>query len=361
MKEKMNNTKGILLVNLGSPDSYSEVDVRKYLDEFLMDERVIDLPYLLRRFILSAFILPKRPKNSAHAYKTIWWDEGSPLIVLSERLLEGVRKKVSVPVELGMRYGNPSIEYGVKQLIEKSGGDLKEIMLVPLYPHYAMATYETVVEKTKEVIKKNKLDITLSLLPPFYDHPDYIKALVESAKEYLHSEYDHILFSFHGVPERHLKKTDHTKKHCLKVENCCHTPSEAHSVCYRHQCIRTVEEFAKKANLPEGKFSISFQSRLGVDKWLQPFTDQEISRLAKEGVKKMLLLCPAFVSDCLETLEEIAMQGKETFIEAGGEEFTQILCLNDHPLWVDTLSNWLNNNAEGMRRKYYEDLLLKEK
>jgi len=355
----MDKRKGILLVNLGSPDSYSVQDVTKYLDEFLMDERVLDLPYLLRRFIVSAFILPKRPQKSAHAYETIWWEEGSPLIVLSERLLAGVRDKVNFPVELGMRYGNPSIEFGINQLLEKSEGKLEEIMLVPLYPHYAMATYETVVVKTKEVVKKNKPNIKLSLLPPFYDNADYINALVESASDYLNKNYDYVLFSFHGVPERHLKKTDYTQKHCLNVDDCCNTKSEVHNICYRHQCIRTVEEFAKKANLPEGKYSVSFQSRLGVDKWLQPFTDKEFERLGKEGIKKLLVFCPAFVSDCLETLEEIAMQGKETFIEAGGEEFTQIPCLNDHSIWIDTLSKWINNNATEMNKEFYENLLLK--
>lgn len=355
----MDNRKGILLVNLGSPDSYSVQDVKTYLDEFLMDERVLDLPYLLRRFIVSAFILPKRPQKSAHAYETIWWQEGSPLIILSERLLEGVRNKVNFPVELGMRYGNPSIEYGINQLVEKSGGKLEEIMLVPLYPHYAMATYETVVVKAKEVVKKNKLKIKLSLLPPFFDNSDYINTLVESASEYLNKNYDYVLFSFHGVPERHLKKTDYTKKHCLQVDNCCNVNSEVHNVCYRHQCIRTVEEFAKKAKLPVDKYSVSFQSRLGVDKWLQPFTDKELERLGKEGIKKLLVLCPAFVSDCLETLEEIAMQGKESFIEAGGEEFTQIPCLNDHSTWIETLSKWINNNAAGMNKEFYENLLLK--
>ncbi len=335
--------RGILLVNLGSPDSTSVKDVRKYLHQFLMDERVIDAPYLIRKMIVGLFILPFRPKESAHAYQQIWWNEGSPLIVISRKLHALLQERIDEPVELAMRYGNPSIEYGVKNLLEKG---VKEIFLFPLYPHYAMATFETVVVEVERVFKKLKANIKLNIQQPFYDDADYIAALTESTKAFLKDDYDYLLFSYHGVPERHCKKTDPTGNHCLTAENCCQVASEAHAVCYRHQVFRTTEEFVKAAGIPEGKYSVAFQSRLGVDAWLAPPTDHEIVRLAEEGVKKLLVMCPAFVSDCLETLEEIGLRAKESFLEAGGEEFHLIPCLNDHPKWVDTLAKYCTKEGQ---------------
>ncbi|MEZ4747817.1 MAG: ferrochelatase [Calditrichia bacterium] len=331
------NKRGVLLVNLGSPDSTSVADVRKYLREFLMDARVIDAPYPIRKMIVELFILPFRPKNSAHAYQTIWWDEGSPLIVLSQRLHNGVQEKLEIPVELGMRYGNPSIESGIRKLINQG---VQEIFLFPLYPHYAMATYETVVVEAERVLKKLKSGVKLTKQPPFFDHPGYISALFESAKAYLEKEFDYLLFSYHGVPERHCKKTDPTGEHCFKVDNCCEVPSPAHLTCYRHQVFRSTEEFVKLANIPKEKYSVAFQSRLGMDAWLQPATAEEVLRLAENGVKKLLVMCPAFVSDCLETLEEIGIGVKQSFLDAGGEEFTMIPCMNDHPEWIAQLAEW---------------------
>lgn len=328
--------RGVLLVNLGSPDSTEVSDVRRYLRQFLMDARVIDAPYPIRKMIVELFILPFRPKNSAHAYQQIWWEEGSPLIVISRRVQTLLQEKVDMPIELAMRYGNPSIKYGIRKLLEDQRVD--EIFMIPLYPHYAMATYETVVVEVKRVLKKLKANVKLTIQPPFYDDPRYIKALVENSKEYLQEGYDHLLFSYHGVPERHCKKADPTGKHCLQVENCCNVPSPAHATCYRHQVFRTTEELVKLAGIPQDKHSVAFQSRLGVDAWLKPFTAEEIERLAKSGVKKLLVICPAFVSDCLETLEEIGLRGKESFLENGGEEFQLIPCLNEHPLWIEHLA-----------------------
>ncbi|RMG62388.1 MAG: ferrochelatase [Calditrichaeota bacterium] len=337
--------RGVLLVNLGSPDSTEVADVRRYLNQFLMDERVIDLPYPLRKLIVGLFILPFRPKNSAHAYRSIWWEEGSPLIVISRRLQAEVQKRLQDPVALGMRYGNPSIEAGLKELLNRTGGQLEEVFLVPLYPQYAMSTYETVVVETERVLKKMKLPIRLQVLPPFYNHPDYVSVLVESAREYLSEPYDFLLFSFHGLPERHLRKTDPTGQHCLKVANCCQTPSPAHERCYRHQALVTTRRFVEAAGIPEGKWGVAFQSRLGKDTWLTPFTDQEIARLAGEGVKRLRVICPGFVADCLETLEEIGIRGKETFFAAGGEDFQLIPCLNTHPRWVELLSAWCHSGS----------------
>ncbi|MEW5874410.1 MAG: ferrochelatase [Candidatus Zixiibacteriota bacterium] len=332
--------RGILLVNLGSPDSASVPDVRRYLNQFLMDSRVIDAPYLIRRFIVSAFILPKRPHRSAEAYRSIWWKEGSPLVVISRRVQSLLQSRVTMPVGLGMRYGNPSIEAGLAGLLESGGPGLREVFLIPLYPHYAMSTYETVEVEARGIMKRRWPDVKLTLLPPFYEDPLYVKALVESARPALDSGFDHLLFSYHGVPERHLRKSDPTKSHCLRSGNCCETPSPALATCYRAHVFRTSEAFLREAGIAREKASIAFQSRLGRDPWLQPFTDTRLRELGASGVKRLCVICPSFVSDCLETLEEIGIEGRETFHQAGGEEFKLIPCLNEHPLWIEALARW---------------------
>lgn len=329
--------KGILLVNLGSPDSPSVGDVRRYLNEFLMDERVIDTPWLMRRFIVG-MILINRPRESAHAYEKIWTPSGSPLIVSSRHVLEKLRERFTVPLELAMRYQNPSIESAIEKL-RNAGVD--EVLSVPLFPHYAMSSYESAAERVKVVAKKLAPGMKIETQPPFFDSPDYITALAGSARNYLEAGYDHLLFSFHGIPERHLRISDPTHKHCLVRENCCEGESPAHATCYRAQCFKTVAAFVKEADIPAGKFSVSFQSRLGKDPWLKPYTDYELAELPRRGVKKLLVICPAFVSDCLETLEEISMRGQETFLSAGGAEFVQIPCLNEHPLWISALEKML--------------------
>lgn len=330
--------RGLLLVNLGSPDSASVQDVRRYLNEFLMDENVIDLPWLLRRTLLSLFILPKRPAQSAEAYQSIWTQEGSPLIVNSQRLAQKVQAQFDGPVELAMRYGNPSIKAALQRLSEV--GDLEEILLFPLYPHYAMSTIKSTIEHTALLMQELGITIPLRVHPVFYDHHGYIDALVQSAKPYLDQPYDHILFSYHGVPERHIKKDDPTKKHCLQDQFCCQKSSIAHKTCYRHQVYQTTDAFVKRAQLPVDKFSIAFQSRLGRAKWLEPNTEDVLIQLAQQGVKKVLVICPAFTADCLETLEEIGIRGDEVFREHGGESLQLIPCLNDHPAWVNQVVQW---------------------
>ena len=330
--------KGVLLVNLGSPDSPSVSGVRRYLNEFLMDGRVIDTPWPLRRLIVG-MILINRPKESAHAYEKIWTPEGSPLVVISRHVREKLQERVSLPVELAMRYQNPSIESAIRSLAEQK---VDETQLIPLFPHYAMSSYETAVVRVKEVAAKLAPQMRIAVQPPYFDAPDYIAALVASARDYLDAGYDHLLFSFHGLPERHLKKSDKTGKHCLTAPNCCEIASLAHATCYRAQCFKTVAAFVKLAGVPAGKFSVSFQSRLGKDPWLKPYTDFELAELPKRGVKKLLVVCPAFVSDCLETLEEIGIRGRETFLQAGGREFAQIPCLNGHPLWIAALEKMAN-------------------
>jgi len=327
-------SKGVLLVNLGSPDSPSVPDVRRYLREFLMDGRVLDVNWLTRFCVVNFAILPSRPKESAHAYQSIWTKEGSPLVVTSRHVLAKLRERVRVPVELAMRYQNPSIPDAVRKLASAGAED---VLMIPLFPHYAMSSFETAVERVKEVAASAAPKMKIQVQPPFYDHPDYIAALTGSAKEHLDAGYDHLLFSFHGIPERHLRKSDPTGHHCLATPNCCETASPAHATCYRAQCFKTAAAFVKKAAIPAGKHSISFQSRLGRDPWLRPYTDHVLPELAAKGVKKVLVICPAFVSDCLETLEEIGIRGRASFLEAGGVDCQLIPCMNEHPLWITAL------------------------
>jgi ferrochelatase len=332
--------RGVLLVNTGSPDSPEVADVRRYLGQFLMDGRVLDQPWPLRKLVVSGFILPRRPQRSAEAYRAIWWPEGSPQVVLSRRLAEGVQAGLDAPVSLAMRYGNPYIAVGLADLLQQG---IDELLLVPLFPHYAMSTVQSVVEETQVVLKRLRPGLPLAVLPPFYSDPRYIAALAASAQPYFDQGFDHLLFSYHGLPERHLRKTDPTGQHCLRTADCCATASPAHATCYRHQVLRTTEFVVQALGVPAGQHSVSFQSRLGRDPWLQPATVSELERLAQAGVRRLLVLCPAFVVDCLETLEEIGIAGRETFLAAGGESFTLIPALNDQPQWVAALRELIGN------------------
>jgi len=336
----------VLLVNLGSPDSPSVPDVRRYLREFLMDGRVLDTPFPLRWFVVNCLILPKRPKESAHAYSTVWTQEGSPLVVTSRHVQALLQKRLPMPVELAMRYQSPSIPDAVARLHAR-GAD--RVLLIPLFPHFAMSSFETAVERVKEVAAARAPGMELVVQPPYYAEPDYLAALVASAEPQLKQGYDRLLFSFHGIPERHLRKSDPTKAHCLQVKDCCQVASPAHEFCYRHQCFRTVEEFVKRAGIPADKYAVSFQSRLGRDPWLKPYTDFEVIRFAKEGVKKLLVICPAFVSDCLETIEEIGIRARDSFLESGGQEFGLISCLNEHPRWIETLETMVRKQFPQVR------------
>jgi ferrochelatase len=328
--------KGVLLVNLGSPDSPSVPDVRRYLREFLMDGRVLDAPWPIRFFVVHATILPSRPRQSAEAYHSIWESEGSPLIVISRRLQALLQQRLNLPVELAMRYQNPSIERAIDALARRH---VDELLLIPLFPHYAMSSFETAVERVRELLKRRAPGMGLTVQPPYFDHPDYIAALVASAEPYLKRGYDHVLFSFHGIPERHLRKSDPTRSHCLAVPECCSKPSPAHATCYRAQCLATVRAFVARSQ--PAPYSVSFQSRLGREPWLTPYTDHELVRLARSGVRRLVVLCPAFVADCLETIEEIGMRGRASFLESGGTELHLVPCLNDHPLWVKTLEGMI--------------------
>jgi ferrochelatase len=338
-------SRAVLLVNLGSPDSTSVPDVRRYLREFLGDERVLDMNALKRWLLLEGIILRTRPRKTAEAYASIWTEDGSPLIVTSV----SVQRKLAAalgpetPVYLAMRYGQPSIGSIIAQM---AADGVEEALLFPQYPHFAMASWETVVAKVEAEVAKRAPRLRLTCVPPFYADPDYIEALYAVSAPALAQPYDHLLFSYHGLPARHMRKADPTGCHCLASADCCTVPSPAHATCYRAQIFATTRAFAARAGLAAARHSVSFQSRLAGEPWLDPFTDVEFQRLAAAGVKRLLVICPAFVTDCLETLEEISMRGQEIFLEAGGESFAQIPCLNDQAPFIDFLAGrvgrWLS-------------------
>ena len=336
----------VLLVNLGSPESPSVRDVRRYLREFLGDERVIDLPAPLRWLLLEGVILPTRPKKSAHAYAKVWTPDGSPLVVTSRQVREKLAARTSVPVALAMRYGQPSIATVLAKLVADG---IDDILLFPQYPHYAMSSWETVVAKVFTEAKELSPTPRFTVVQPFYDEPAYIDALVASARPYLETPHDHLLFSYHGLPVSHMRKADSSHVHCMATPNCCETCSPAHATCYRAQIFHTTRAFANRAGLDPARWSVSFQSRLAGEPWLEPYTDRELERLPREGKKNLLVITPAFTADCLETLEEIRLAGREAFLSAGGETFTHIPCLNDHPAYIDFLAGqvdaWLDGDC----------------
>lgn len=336
----MSNTHAVLLVNLGSPNSTSLPDVRAYLKQFLMDKYVIDLPWLLRAMLIYGIILPFRPKKTAAAYNEIWTKSGSPLIITSQSQQRLLQEQVFYPVELAMRYGTPSIPDTISSLIMKNPL-LKSIHVIPLYPHYAMSSTKTVEEEVKRVVKQMRNTIRLYFQPPFYNDPGYIEIMKNSIRSHL-SSFDYLLFSYHGIPYRHLRKTDPTKHHCLS-KNCCSRPSKAWDTCYQHQTVDSTHRIAESLGLSQSQYGIAYQSRLGRDPWLLPNTEDEIKRLASQGVKRLGVVCPSFVSDCLETLEEIKMEAREIFEENGGKSFTYIDCLNITPSWINLMKKWIES------------------
>lgn len=336
----------ILLLNLGSPESTAIPDVRRYLREFLGDERVLDTPAPIRWMALNLFILPFRPKRTARAYRRIWSPDGSPLIAISRRVQAALSARAGLPVYLSMRYGRPSAAAVAAQIKADGIGDL---LLFPQYPHYAMASWETAVVRMTEELRRQAPALRVTTVQPFYGDADYIEALCASARPQLEKPWDHLLFSYHGLPVRHMRKADSSHAHCLTAPDCCATCSPAHATCYRAQCLQTTRAFVHRAGLDPEKFSLSFQSRLAGEPWLEPYTDFEFKRLAQAGKKRLLVIMPAFMADCLETLEEIALTGRDSFLAAGGAEFTAIPCLNDQPACLDFLAGrvrrWLESRA----------------
>ena len=325
--------KGILLINLGSPRDLELKSIKDYLKEFLSDDLVIDYPKFLQQILVNWIIIPSRYKNTREAYSEIWTENGSPLIHDTIALGEKVGAMSGVLVEVSMRYQFPSIEEGLKKLKAKG---CSEIFVVPLYPHYAMSTVLTTEREVKRIESKLGLDLQLNFIGAFYNEGGYISSLSDVINRNRQKESDYLLFSYHGIPNRHLIKTDPTKNHCLKVKNCCEIESKAKPFCYKAQVLETSKLCAKKLELKDNEWGVSFQSRIGPG-WIQPFTDKELVRLAEEGIQNLDVVCPAFVTDNLETLEEMNIRGRETFLEAGGKSFKYIPCLNDEESWVDFL------------------------
>jgi ferrochelatase len=331
----------ILLINLGSPESPDTKHLKPYLKEFLMDERVIDIPLWWRTILVKGVIVPFRSPKSAAKYKAIWTNEGSPLVAHTKKQTALLQQRVTSPVYYSMRYGKPSAGEVLRQ-IHDDHPSVDKLIVLPLYPHYAMSSYETAAEQVRQLHKQGGYGSELAIVPPFYDHPSYIHALSESVRPYIAQEFDHVLFSYHGIPERHVKKTDCTEMHCLQSSTCCDITSPAHDFCYRHQVITTTNKVAQLLGLSKQQYSFSFQSRLGRDAWLKPYTAEQLKKFPATGIRKLLIVCPAFVSDCLETLEEIAIEGKEDFLKHGGESFVMIPALNENGLWIDCMEILIN-------------------
>ncbi|MCH9756593.1 MAG: ferrochelatase [Gammaproteobacteria bacterium] len=323
--------KGILLIQLGTPTAPTPRGVRYYLHLFLSDKRVIDLPAPLRYFLLYFIILPIRSKRSAKAYQAIWTKKGSPLRVLSESLAKKLQQKLKNThhVTLGMRYGEPSLRQALNRL-----SHCDEITVLPLYPQYASSTNGSSIEVVLNYFKNKTVMPTLHIIRDFYTHPAFIKAQSAQIMPYLKKPFDHVLLSYHGLPVRHIEKTG-----CQKIcDNACPDPQLSNTACYRAQCFETSRRLAEILALTKAQYTTVFQSRLGKTPWIEPYMDNTLEKLAKSGVKNLIVACPAFVTDCLETLEEIGIRAEETWKEMGGESLTLVPCLNDETHWVNALT-----------------------
>jgi protoporphyrin/coproporphyrin ferrochelatase len=339
---------GILLLNLGTPDDATPKAVGRYLNEFLMDKYVIDISSIARWILVKCIIVPIRKFKSAHAYAQVFTDEGSPLLSNTVKLFEKVKVHLAkasparpVQVEMAMRYANPTIEKAFASF-QKQG--VKDILVAPLYPQYAESTSRSSEERCQELA--GNYGLTLKFLKPFFDDHRFVEAFAKVVEDDLATQgglasFDMLLMSFHGLPERHVKKTDSTGSHCLANKSCCDKMVAANQTCYRAHCYATARALAEKLGLSNDRYQVSFQSRLGRTPWIQPYTDEVFSELVKAGKKKIAVVCPSFVADCLETLEEVKLRGRESFIELGGEELVAIPCLNAHPQWVAGLSEIL--------------------
>jgi protoporphyrin/coproporphyrin ferrochelatase len=335
MKSQSTQT-GLVLLNLGTPDSPKPSDVRRYLKQFLMDPDVVDIPFLFRWLLVHGAILPKRPITSGAAYQKIWTDRGSPLsfhlMDLVARVSAEFKECHVVPA---MRYGNPSIDEAFSRLKQNQ---VKELIIFPLYPQYSLAATESSIKECRRVIADLKWDVSVRFVPAFFEEPSFIEAFVQIARESLKDySYDHILFSFHGLPERQVKKTDCSGTHCLSHSECCKQVSLVNQNCYRAQCFRTAHLMAEHLQLSSQQFTVCFQSRLGKTPWIKPFSDQFYRDLPKQGIKRLAVICPSFVADCLETLEEVQIRGREEFVQNGGEDLKLVPSLNSSKIWVQSV------------------------
>ena len=333
---ELQKNEGVLLINLGSPKELSKKSVRQYLRVFLSDDNVVDLPKFFQQFILRLFILPFRPKNTLEAYEKIWTKEGSPLIISTESIANKLTEKTGWNVEYAMRYEEPSIE---KALHKFKKNEINKIYVISLYPHNAMATTVTTELETRNVAMNVSNDFELIFTKPFFDNEEYINAMVNSIRPYVENKsYDKIIFSYHGIPKRQAKKTDETGEHCFSTSNCCEIENDGSKDCYRSHTRIASDLTAKKLGLKDDQWEIAYQSRIGPG-WLTPFTDKRLAKLPEEGKDNIAILCPSFISDCLETLEEIDIRGRETFLKAGGKNMTYIPCLNDSENTINLLEN----------------------
>ena len=333
---------GILLVNLGTPDAPEPADVRRYLREFLSDPRVLDIHPVARMALLELVILPRRPARSADAYRKVWMKEGSPLLVHGKALAQAVAEKLPEHrVELAMRYGNPSLPSGMEALREAG---CTRIVVLPLYPQYASSSTGSTVEAIYAIAAQTSPRPDIVIVPPFFSAAGFIDAFAHVGQPVLRElEPDHVLMSFHGLPERHLRKADPGGVHCLASDSCCNRVEWINHDCYRAQCFATARALAAKLRLPEDRYTVCFQSRLGRTPWIRPFTDEVLTELPRKGVEKLAVFCPAFVADCLETLEEIGIRAQADFVAAGGKELRLVPSLNAEPLWVDAVVALLRN------------------
>ncbi|MBU2492399.1 MAG: ferrochelatase [Bacteroidetes bacterium] len=331
---------GVLLIQLGTPDSPGVGDVRKYLFEFLNDPRVIDIPWLLRKILVNLIIVPFRAPKSAKIYKQLWTENGSPLLIYSESLKEKLQKKLGddFEIELAMRYKNPSLDDVLSRMREKNYG---KIVVFPLFPQYASASTGSALEKVMEIVKKWTVIPEIKFISEFHDDEFYINTVAARGAKYNINDYDHVLFSYHGLPTRQLNNV-HSKNYKCDMLN-CGPISEGNKYCYRAQCFSTTKLIADKLNIPSEKYTVSFQSRLD-KKWLEPFSDKIVIQKAKEGAKKLLVFSPAFVADCLETTIEIGDEYNILFREHGGEKVQLVESLNDNDDWVNAVESIIKKN-----------------
>jgi ferrochelatase len=330
---------GLLLLNLGTPSSATVGDVRRYLREFLGDPRVIDTSRIVRWLVANVAMALRAPKSAA-AYAKIWTQSGSPLLQHGFALRAAVAERLGTraTVELAMRYGEPSIQSALERLSE---AEVDRIVVLPLFPQYASSSSGSALERTLQIAAGMCNVPTLETVSEFYDEPGFIAALSEVARPPLDEfRADHLLMSYHGLPERHLRRADPSGTHCLESDDCCESIGSANRRCYRAQCAATSRALAAALELEKGSWSMSFQSRLGRTPWIHPFTDEVLPQLARRGIARLAVVCPSFAADCLETLEEIGIRGREQWHELGGEAFELIPCVNSHPRWVDTVAAW---------------------
>jgi len=337
----MNPTNGILLVNLGTPASPSVKDVRKYLFEFLNDPRVIDIPAIARFFLVNFIIVPFRAPKSAKIYKELWTENGSPILIYGESVKRKLQEELGeyFKVELTMRYQNPGME---EVLAKMENDNFKKIIVIPLFPQYASATTGSVIEKVMKIISKWRIIPEIKIISWFYDNVNFLNAIVERSKKYDLEDYDHIIFSYHGLPVSQVNKAHKDGRLC-EQQNCKSEINEENMFCYKAACYATTRLLADRLNITAEKYTVAFQSRLD-KKWLEPFSDKVIIELAKKGAKKLLVFSPAFVADCLETIIEIGTEYQQLFEKHGGKKIQLVESLNDHPLWINSLKEMVLAN-----------------